>query len=109
MRSERGIRNGESLQVPARTIATLLLAILVMLAAVGFGLTLFFPGRIGMDHAVAHRFPSPTVIPDERAVRLQLEARQRHDLAGAHGRIPIEEAMRAVAARGAHAFDPVAP
>ncbi|HEX4272234.1 MAG TPA: hypothetical protein VHZ32_12635 [Rhizomicrobium sp.] len=100
---------GESLQVPARTVALVLVGILAMLAAVGFGLTLFFPNRIGMDHAVVHRFPSPAVIPDERTVRLRLEARQRRELAGGAGRMPIQQAMQAVVARGDHAFDPAAP
>lgn len=101
------IGKGESLAVSARTIAILLAAGLAMLAAAGFGLTLFFADRIGEDHAVGHSFPSPAVIPDELAVRLRLEARQRRDLAGAHGRMPIEQAMRTIAARGDHAFDPV--
>jgi hypothetical protein len=109
MPREHGIGKGESLQVHARTIAFLLLAVLALLTATGFGLTLFFQDRVGQDHVVARRFPSPQLVPDERTRRLRLEARQRSDLAGAHGRMPIEQAMQAIVARDDHAFDPVAP
>ena len=109
MPHERGIGSGESLQIRARTVALVLIGALTMLAAVGFGLTLFFPDRVGAGYVVEHVFPSPAVIPDERAQRLRLEAEQRRALAGAHGRMPIEQAMMAIAARGDQAFDPVHP
>ncbi|HEX3754936.1 MAG TPA: hypothetical protein VHV26_07655 [Rhizomicrobium sp.] len=109
MPHERGIGSGESLQIRTRTVAFVLAAVLAMLALVGFGLTPFFSNRVGVNFVVAHGFPSPAVIADERVQRLRLEARQRRELAGADGRMPITQAMSAVAARGDRAFDPVRP
>jgi hypothetical protein len=109
MPHERDIGSGESLQVRTRPVAFIFVAILTTLAIVGFGLTIFFSNQIGTGHVVAHQFPSPAVTPDERAQRLRLEARQRRDLAGAGGRMPIEQAIGVIAARGDHAFDPIAP
>jgi hypothetical protein len=109
MPRERSIGAGESLQIRTRIVALILVAVLAMLALVGFGLRLFFPNRVGVDFVVAHGFPSPVVIPDERVQRLRLEEKQRRELAGADGRMPIAQAMTAIAARGDRAFDPVPP
>jgi hypothetical protein len=107
--AEHRLGKGESLQVRAPLVASAMLGILVLLVAVAFGLMLFFPNRIGVRFVPHSAFPAPAVVPDERAQRLALEARQRRALNGADGRLPIEQAMREIAARGAHAFDPVAP
>jgi len=104
---ERQIGKGESLQVRSRGVVLVTGVLLVLLMVVAFGFTLLFNNRIGVHYSVRHKFPSPAVIPDERAQRLELEARQRRALQGADGRMPIEQAMQAVVARHAHAFDPV--
>jgi hypothetical protein len=101
------IGRGESPQVRAVRIAAIVGGILVILAVIAFGFQALFPRRINQTYTVEHGFPAPAVIPNERAQRLALEARQKRDLAGAHGRMPIETAMKAIAARGARAFDPV--
>jgi hypothetical protein len=72
------------------------------------GLALFFPDRVGLTIVHRQAFPAPGVIPNERAERLALEKAQRDLLGGGGGRMPIEQAMQAIAAKGAHAFDPVA-
>ena len=59
------------------------------------------------DLHCAHPFPAPTLIAAERAQRLALEAPQKRDLQGARGRTPIDLAMKAIAAKGPHAFDPL--
>lgn len=106
---EARLGKGESPQVRTPVIVAIMLGMLAFLIAVAFGLALFFPGRIGVRFVPRHAFPLPAVIPDERAERLGLEARQRRELDGAQGRLPISQAMQAVAARGPHAFDPVKP
>ena len=100
---------GESLQVRSRAVAGTMVGILILLAAIAFGLALFFPNRIGVRIVPRHPFPTPAVIPNERAERLGLEAHQRRELAGAGGRLPIDRAMQQIAGRGTHAFDPVQP
>jgi hypothetical protein len=98
---------GESPNVGARRIIFIMVGILIVLVAVAFGFQAIFRDRIGQTYAVRHPFPAPAVIPDERAERLALEARQKRDLAGAHGRMPIGAAMKAIAAKGDRAFDPI--
>ena len=66
-----------------------------------------FADRIGQGPIAESPFPGPGVRPDERAQRLALEEAQRRRLAGGDGRPPIEEAMQAIAAKGAQAFDPL--
>jgi hypothetical protein len=107
--ADHRLGKGESLQVRAPVIVATMLGVLTLLAAVAFGLMLLFPNRIGARFAPYDPFPAPAVIPDERAERLSLEARQRRELNGAGGRLPIDQAMRAIAAKGTHAFDPAAP
>jgi hypothetical protein len=82
-----------------------MVAALLMIA---FGLEWIVPQRIGNGHPPVRRaFTSPAVIPDEKAERISLEQKQKALLNGAEGRMPIAEAMKAVAAKGSHAFDPV--
>lgn len=99
--------NREPPHVAARTITVAMALILSALVTIAFGLQLIFVNRIGQTHTTQTAFPEPAVIPNERAERLALEARQRRELAGANGRIPIAAAMHAIAAKGTHAFDPV--
>lgn len=101
------IGRGESPNVGTRTIVLIVAGILVALVIIGFGFQPIFHDRIGQTSAMRHPFPAPAVTPNERAERLALEARQRKDLAGGHGRMPIGAAMKAIAAKGTHAFDPI--
>jgi hypothetical protein len=97
----------ESPAVGTRAVVLTTLAILAVLLAIAFGFELIFRDRTGMTYVEQHPLPAPGVVPDERAERKALEAQQRAALAGSGGRLPIEAAMRAIAAKGQHAFDPV--
>jgi hypothetical protein len=97
---------GESPHVRTHTIVFIVAGILAALIVIAFGFQAIFRDRIGQTYAIRHAFPAPAVIPDERAERLALQAKQKKDLDGAHGRMPIDAAMKAVAAKGGHAFDP---
>lgn len=105
--SDPGIGKGESLQVGTRGVVLVIGVILVLLTAIAFGFTLLFNNRIGVHYTVRHELPAPGVVANERAQRLALEARQRRTLQGAGGRMPIDQAMQAIVARGPRAFEPV--
>ena len=107
MTNGRKLGKGESLEVRTRPVVLIAASLLVLLTIIAFGFMLLFSNRVGVHYAVEHKFPGPGVIPNERAERLALEARQRKTLQGANGRMPIEQAMQAIVARGPHAFDPV--
>jgi hypothetical protein len=98
---------GESPAIRTRAVVLTTIGILASLVIVAFGFQPIFHDRIGMTSVDRHNFPVPGVIPNERAAREALEARQRAVLAGAGGRLPIEAAMRAIVEKGEHAFDPV--
>jgi hypothetical protein len=98
---------GESPQVHTRAVVAIVAGILVILVLIAFGFEIPFHSRIGQTFVARHRFPSPAVIPNERADRMALQARDRRDLNGAHGRMSIDLAMKMIAAKGANAFDPV--
>jgi hypothetical protein len=93
--------------VATRAIVTTTVGILAILIAIAFGFQLIFHDRIDKTYVERHSLPSPGVVPDERARREATEERQRAALAGAGQRLPIEAAMRAIADKGEHAFDPV--
>jgi hypothetical protein len=93
--------------VAARRVAVIMAVIIGLLIAVAFGFTLIFHDRLGTAHVTVPSFPAPGVRPDEGLERQQLEARQQHRLSGADGGMPIDDAMRAIVAKGTHAFDPV--
>lgn len=109
MPADLDLGRGECPQVWTRVVVWITAGILVALVTVAFGLQLLFPDRIGITFVVRHRLPAPGVTSDERAERLALEANQKLLLNGAGGRMPIETAMQAVAAKGAHGFDPIGP
>lgn len=109
MAADRDIGEGESLQVRTPVIAGTIASLLVFVVIVAFGFMLFFPNRIGVRFVPHSAFPPPAVIAQEHGERLAIEGRQRRALAGAGGRLPIEQAMGQIAARGASAFDPVRP
>jgi hypothetical protein len=92
-----------------RTVRVLAVAgaTLLFLIAVAFGFELIFKDRIGQTATTQSSFPLPGVVPNEAAMRLELEAKQRAALGGAGGRIPIDQAMDAIVARGPRAFEPI--
>jgi hypothetical protein len=109
-------------QSPDVSAAAVLIAVGGFLGFVAVTMTgLFFYLRIEAPHALrqaAERpFPSPALQTNPQGDLKQFELAQRMALSG-YGwvdrstgivRIPIEEAMRIVAARGDRAYDPVAP
>jgi uncharacterized membrane protein len=97
----------ESPQVATYRVVAIVAGIVVILSLIAFGFQPLFHSRIGQTYTVHRAFPSPAVIPGERAQRLALEAGQRRDLNGAQGRMPIATAMKRIVAKGPHAFDPV--
>lgn len=105
--ADENLGRRETPEVKTRTVLLLTAGILVFLVVIAFGVGALFPGRIGRAGVTQHQQPLPGVIPNERSVRLSLEAKQRQDLNGGRGRIPVEEAMQAIAAKGPHAFDPI--
>lgn len=88
------------------SVLAIVAGIIVILSLIAFGFQPLFRDRIGQTFVVRHGFPDPAVIPNERAERERLDAEQGRDLNGAHGRMPIEAAMKVIAAKGTHAFDP---
>jgi len=98
---------GESPDVNTRRVLVIVAGIIAFIVVVAFGFELIFQDRIGQTFTVQHPFPAPAVTSAERTQRIALEAEQKHDLAGAHGRMAIDAAMKAIAAKGPHAFDPV--
>ncbi len=82
-------------------------ATLAFLIVIAGGLALLFPDRLYRPAPQEGAFPQPTVIPDEGVQRRRLEAEQNQLLAGGNGRLPIDEAMKRIVARGPHAYDPV--
>ena len=98
---------GESPAVGTRAVIFATIGILAILVAIAFGFELVFRDRIGVTYVEQHPLPGPGVRPDERTEREALEAQQRAALAGAGGRLPIEAAMRAIAGKGEHAFEPI--
>jgi hypothetical protein len=97
----------ESPQVRTWRVTAIVAGILAILIVIAFGFQLLFADRIGRTATVSHDFPAPAVIPDEGAQRRALEAAQRQALDGGGGRLPIDSAMKAIAGKGPHAFDPV--
>lgn len=97
---------GELPSVNTRRVIAIVVGILIFIVAVSVGLQALFGDRIGQTYTVRHPFPAPAVIPGERAQRLALEAKQRRELNGAQNRMPIDAAMKAIAAKESHAFDP---
>ena len=88
--------------VATKRVEGAMLVILGLLIAVSFGLQLFFQDRVGKTHVTPASFPEPAIMATQRAERMALEARQRRELAGGSGRMPIDAAMRAIAAKGPH-------
>ena len=105
--AERDLGRGESPRVHARVVLLVTAAMLVALATVSFGLEVFFTDRIGVTAVEQRPFPAPGVTSDERGERLTREARQRRELDGEGGRMPIAAAMQAISAKGPHAFEPI--
>lgn len=97
----------EAPHVSTYRVVAIVVGILVLLSLIAFGFQPLFRDRLHQTFTVHRGFPAPAVIAGERAQRLALERSQRRDLKGGHGRMPIEAAMQAIAAKGPHAFDAV--
>ena len=102
----------EALQHEAPGVATrravvLVAVIISLLIAIAFGFEFIFRSRLGMAYVAVPHFPEPGVRLDESAQRQALETQQRRRLSGVDGGMPIDDAMRAIAAKGQHAFDPI--
>jgi hypothetical protein len=104
---ERGLGRGETPAVDARSVIVTMAAAIVLLVLSAVGLAFFFSDRIAMTFVDRQPFPAPGVSASERSTRAVLERKGEAALAGADGRMPIAAAMQRIAARGAHAFDPV--
>jgi hypothetical protein len=84
----------------------------IMMAALFFYLQAGAPGA-AFRHAVENQFPAPALQTKPQADLKRFELEQRTALSGygwadrskGLARIPIEEAMRIIAARGDHAYD----
>lgn len=98
---------GESPAVQTYAVVLTAIGILAVLTMIALGFEPMFRDRIHRTYVEQHKFPAPGVIPDERAEREALESRQRAALGDAGGRLPIDAAMRAIADKGEHAFDPI--
>ncbi|HEX4504425.1 MAG TPA: hypothetical protein VH722_01745 [Alphaproteobacteria bacterium] len=109
-------------QPPDVATGVVIMAVAGFLAFVGLTMTgLFFYLRAGAPGALRqasdHRFPAPALqkTPQDDLKRFELEQRMALsgygwiDRATGIARIPIEEAMRIVIARGDHAYDPPEP
>lgn len=93
----------ESPQVRTWRVVAIVAGIMAVLMLVAFGFQALFRDRIGQTYTVKHAFPAPAVIANERGERLAIEAAQKRKLRDIH----IDAAMKAVAAKGPRAFDPV--
>lgn len=116
--------DGISRRIPAESPDVATISVLVSVA--GFivfsmliGVGLFFYLKAGapdaLRKAVERRFPEPTLQKTPQADLKNYQNQQRNALATFSwvdrsqglARIPITEAMRIIAARGDHAFDPI--
>lgn len=106
MAHKDSLGNGETPQVHTWSVVRITAGTIIALILATFFLALAFRDRIHEIRIHPRSFPAPGVTSAEKAERLHLEAEQRKLLNGADGRMPIEKAMQAIAARGNHAFDP---
>jgi hypothetical protein len=99
-------------------IAAIMAGSLVFVVLVAVGLFFFYRALAHNPTFVAvHEFPSPRLqtrsdrLRDPEIARQQAELNQFRWIDRAHGvfQIPIERAMRLVAARGAKAYEPIDP
>jgi hypothetical protein len=100
-----------------RTVLAVVGGFLLFVAAAISGLLLFLHSQApsAFSLRVERPFPSPELQTSPELDLARLTAAQRAQLSGYawidrdHGiaRVPIEEAMRLVARRGAHAYDPI--
>ena len=97
----------ESPQVDIRGVLFVAGGVLLLLIVVIGLLTAVFPQLIHSPPPVLRQFPAPSVTVDERAQRINLERAQIERLSGQNGTMPIAQAMAAIAAKGATAYDPV--
>ncbi|MGY3453984.1 hypothetical protein [Bradyrhizobium sp. USDA 4353] len=104
-------------EVETRIVLAVVGGFLLMVAAAVAGLLVFLntdvPGALAPRHE--RPFPAPTLQTTPQGDLAKFEAAQRKDLSGygwvdrdrGLARVPIEDAMRMIAARGEHAYDPL--
>ncbi len=94
-----GVDNRTVLLVAAGIIGFLVVFLVVLLA--------IFPNLTHRPLPPLAQFPAPSVMTDERTQRIELERAQYQRLSGSNGTMRIEDAMAAIAAKGATAYDPI--
>jgi hypothetical protein len=97
----------ESPEVNHRGVLIVAAGILAFLLLFLLVLSLTLPQTIHRPAPVIASFPAPSVTTDERTQRIELERAQNERLRGINGTMPIDEAMSAIAAKGAAAYDPI--
>ena len=100
----------------ARMLLTVAAAVLVLLA-IAFGVTLWFYKAEVPNHGaiVPRQFPEPRLSGDDALERRRLEAEQNARLQGYKWvdrgsgivSVPIDDAMRRIAAKGAQGYAPI--
>ena len=108
----------EKLAVRAGVIAAIMAGFFIFVVVAAVGLFFFFESlEPNMTRVEEKEFPSPRLqtrsdgLRDPEIARQQVDLQRFRWIDRAHGvfQIPIERAMRLVAARGAKAYDPVLP
>jgi hypothetical protein len=107
----------ERANVDARHLVWLGGAALLLLGGAIFGLGAIYRHEVPIETMPQPQaFPQPRVVPDETAELKQLLQKQQRALSSYRWanqqhtlvQIPIERAMRIIAQKGAHAYDPIA-
>jgi hypothetical protein len=109
-------------QPPGVATGVVMIAVAAFLGFIAVTMAvLFFYLKAGAPNALRqgteHAFPEPTLQKKPQDDLKQFEFEQRRALSGygwvdrskAIARIPIDEAMRIIASRGEHAYDPLEP
>ena len=108
----------ESPAISARIVATVMASFVAFTVVAAVCLSFFFqPSARNAKFVKVQEFPAPRLqtlpdgLRDPEIARQQAELERFRWIDRGHGvfQIPIERAMQLVAARGAHAYDPVAP
>lgn len=100
-------------RVVIATIGGFLLFVAIAMAGIFYQLKTEAPGALRRPNE--HQFPQPSLQKAPRNDLQQFESRQRAELSGygwvdrgqGLAKIPIEDAMRIIAARGEHGYDPL--
>jgi hypothetical protein len=109
----------QSAGVATRAVMITVAGFLVFVALAMAGLFLYLRTEApdALNKVVQHQFPAPALQTDPQDDLKRFLSEQKEQLSGYHWidraqgvvRIPIEEAMRIIAARGDHAYDALDP